>query len=562
MQISGLGSPQDNRLLGLLPEDAYQRLLPHLEPCKLKPGQVLCEAGKKQHFAYFPTTSIIALIYFTANGDSSTVTMAGNDGMLGLDIVLGGESSPGRAVVQNPGMSWRVPAQAMREEFLNNKTVLQQWLLYGQTMMSQLAQLVVCNRHHRLEQQFCRWLLSSQDRLPSGRIDITQEMTASILGVRRQGISEVAARLEADGIISRARGQIELIDRPQLERRVCECYMLVNQEQTRLFSRLLAPAPRSQAADAASQPTPVPQEVTLLQQVVSTSDLGWSVTTCKNRVFSTLADARLCQMLGFEPGTMPQSDKELESLVHPKDIAERQAAIRAHLHGETPWFELEYRLQHQDGKWIWVHCRGKVTQRDPQGQAMQMVTTYMDITTHMETELTYKAMARTDYLTGVASRMYFFESADRDFARSVRYKTPLSLLALDLDSFKNINDKFGHANGDQVLKSFVQTVRTFLRGTDVFGRTGGEEFCLLLPATDLDGAVSLASRILAAVRLDKVTLGSESVNYTVSIGISERSAHHANFEALMVAADHQLYRAKTRGRDRMKYTPEGEQQRA
>jgi diguanylate cyclase (GGDEF)-like protein len=180
-----------------------------------------------------------------------------------------------------------------------------------------------------------------------------------------------------------------------------------------------------------------------------------------------------------------------------------------------------------------------------------MLYTYVDISAHVEAEMTFRALARTDFLTGIASRMYFFESAEREFARSVRHKTPLTLLALDLDHFKNINDQHGHSHGDRVLQSFVETVGTYLRSTDVFGRTGGEEFCILLPDTDLAGAHTLAKRIVKGVRQYPAMVGKQALHYTVSVGVSERGPQHANFEALMVHADQQLYRAKALGRDRV-----------
>lgn len=547
-----MGSPKGNRLLELLPDDAYQQLLPHLEPCLLKLGQVLHEEGKQQDYAYFPTTAIVALIYFTKNGDSNTVAMAGHDGLVGVALVLGGGSAPGQALVQTAGRAWRIRSDLLRKIMLSNASVMQQWLLYTQALMSQLAQLVVCHRHHLLEQQFCRWLLSCLDRLPSNRIEITQEMTASMLGVRRQGISEATARLEAEGVIARARGQLEIIDRMQLEHRVCECYLLVKQEQERLFSRFITAAsshgqpPGASTRRALRQPDPE-----LLQEVLSIGNMGWSSGPPRAHPAQTYMDTNLCRLLGLPTEENASPPPPLTSLVHPQDLEPRQQALTLHWNGETPLYTSKFRMRHAQGHWIWIQENGKVTARNSDGHPLQMLCSYLDISAHVQAEQSFKAMARTDFLTGIASRMYFFESSEREFARSVRHSTPMALLALDLDHFKDINDLYGHSHGDRVLQSFVETVSTYLRSTDVFGRTGGEEFCVLLPDTDLQGAQILAKRIVKGVRQYPAMVGKQAVHYTVSVGVCERTVQHPHFEALMISADQQLYRAKALGRDRV-----------
>ena len=207
-------------------------------------------------------------------------------------------------------------------------------------------------------------------------------------------------------------------------------------------------------------------------------------------------------------------------------------------------------MRHKLGHWIWIASRGKLVQDSLGGPPQRIVGTKMDITARKTAELALLTMTRTDYLTGAATRRHFFDTAERECARSVRHGLPLSLLALDLDHFKGINDEFGHAVGDVVLKSFVDTVGSFLRSTDVCGRIGGEEFCILLPQTDLDGAAALASRILAGVRGAPARLPNQALHYTASLGVSSLSGQNATFDSLLRAADKALYRAKSMGRDR------------
>jgi diguanylate cyclase (GGDEF)-like protein len=206
---------------------------------------------------------------------------------------------------------------------------------------------------------------------------------------------------------------------------------------------------------------------------------------------------------------------------------------------------------HKDGHWIWIESRGKVVQRDPDGTPLRMVGTKMDISTRKQTELAIQRLVCTDFLTGAATRREFFEVAEREFARAARYELPLSLLAMDLDHFKSINDRFGHAGGDVVLKSFVETVKSFLREFDTFGRTGGEEFCVLLPQTELAGASALARRILKGVRASAVPMPDQPLKYSVSIGVADLKPQTPSLEAFMYAADRALYSAKAEGRARV-----------
>jgi CRP-like cAMP-binding protein len=232
-----LSSPRENRLLAALPEAAYERLLPSLEQVAMPLGEVLATAGSELPYLYFPTTCIVSLVYVMANGASAEIAVTGFEGVVGIALFLGGHTSPSQAVVQSEGRAYRIRASAIREEFERGGPMQHLLLLYTQALTSQMAQTAVCNRHHTLDQQLCRWLLLSLDRLHSDELSMTQELIANMLGVRRQGVVEAAGRLQNAGLIDYRRGRIQVIDRPGLEARVCECYSVVKREYDRLLPR-------------------------------------------------------------------------------------------------------------------------------------------------------------------------------------------------------------------------------------------------------------------------------------------------------------------------------------
>lgn len=230
-------SPYPNRanaLLAALPESDWLRVAPHLEPVELKLGQVLHESGGKLGHVFFPTSAIVSLLHVLANGASAEIAVVGNEGIVGLAVFMGGESTLSRAVVQGAGQAWRLPAAVVKEEILR-APVLRLLLRYSQALITQMAQTAVCNRHHSLDQQLCRWMLLSLDRLPTSEIVMTQELIANMLGVRREGVTGSAAKLQRLGLIRYARGRITVLDRPALEQRTCECYAVVKREYDRLL---------------------------------------------------------------------------------------------------------------------------------------------------------------------------------------------------------------------------------------------------------------------------------------------------------------------------------------
>lgn len=551
MTVSQAGSPKENHLLARLSPTAFEQLLPKLEWVRLTSGDVLHESGKRQEFAYFPATCIVALIHVTENGDSTLVAMAGREGVVGVVQVLGDGSMPIRSLVQTTGTAWRIKTQDFKKAFITESSLMEQCLTYTQLLMTHMAQLALCNRYHLLEQQLCRWLLFSLDRLNATDIHCTQELISSLLGVRRQGVAEAAAKLETEGVIDRRRGQITVLDRTLLEERSCECYRSVRREQDRLFSRLLpGSAVLVERRATESGDSNLLQRSQRLEMALQGSDLAWwDLYLVMGRSLVHYSH-HWYHMLGFQNDEPELTTIVWDDRIHPDDMPARESAMQAYLTGTAPMFESEHRVRHKNGSWVWFSVRGKVAHRGSAGQPLRLLGTAMDISTRKQSEHALKDLANTDFLTGTASRRHFFEIGEKEFERAKRYQTPLSLLALDLDHFKHINDQLGHAGGDQVLKSAVSTISQFLRQPDIFGRTGGEEFCILLPETPLTGATSLAQRILDAIRHTPATLESGVAPFSLSIGIAEQTEANLNFEALMRSADKALYRAKSLGRDR------------
>ena len=237
-KFSGPPKKQENHLLAALPKPERERLFPHMEPVKMPLGQALYESGDRLEHVYFPTTAIVSLLYIMEDGASAEIAVVGNEGIVGVALFMGGETMPNRAVVQSAGYAYRLPGKLLEMEFRKGGALQHLLLRYTLAMLTQMAQTAVCNRHHSVDQQLCRWLLLSLDRLPANVLSMTQELIANMLGVRREGVTEAAGKLQAAGLISYSRGRITVLDRPGLEARVCECYDVVRKE----FERLLPDA--------------------------------------------------------------------------------------------------------------------------------------------------------------------------------------------------------------------------------------------------------------------------------------------------------------------------------
>jgi len=229
--------PEQNQILRALPAEERLRLFPHLQLVALPPGRVIYESGARLRHIYFPTDSIVSLLYVLANGASAEIAVVGNEGAVGVSLFMGGETTPSRAVVQSAGSAYRLTRTRLKLEFERHGELLHVLLRYTQSLITQMAQTAVCNRHHALDQQLCRWLLLTLDRHDSNELRMTQELISNMLGVRREGVTEAAGRLQKLGVIRYSRGRITVLDRARLEKLSCECYAVVKQESDRLLGR-------------------------------------------------------------------------------------------------------------------------------------------------------------------------------------------------------------------------------------------------------------------------------------------------------------------------------------
>jgi CRP-like cAMP-binding protein len=233
--MPGTPDPQQNHILDALPPPERERLFPHLRLVTLPLGRVLYESGDTLRHIYFPTDSIVSLLYVLQNGQSAEIAVVGNDGAIGVALFMGGETTTNRAIVQSAGSAYRLTGTRLKEEFQRHGETLHILLRYTQSLLTQMAQTAVCNRHHTVDQQLCRWLLLSLDRLPSFELVMTQELIANMLGVRREGVTTAAGKLQKLGVVTYQRGHIKVLDRPRLERLSCECYSVVKRETDRLM---------------------------------------------------------------------------------------------------------------------------------------------------------------------------------------------------------------------------------------------------------------------------------------------------------------------------------------
>jgi len=232
--VSARSEPQQNRLLASLPLEERERIFPQLVPVPMPLGKVLYESGGTMEWVYFPTDCIVSLVYTFADGSSAEIAVVGNEGFVGVSILMGGDSTPSRALVQSAGQAFRISGQRLKQEFDQRGQLQLLTLRYMQALITQMAQTAVCNRHHSVDQQLCRWLLLSFDRLSGNDLDMTQELIANMLGVRREGVTAAAGKLQEHGVIHYRRGRITIVDRTKLESLCCECYAVVKKESDRL----------------------------------------------------------------------------------------------------------------------------------------------------------------------------------------------------------------------------------------------------------------------------------------------------------------------------------------
>jgi CRP-like cAMP-binding protein len=239
--MTDMHDPRQNHLLAALSAPEAERVFPHLQLVPMPLGKVLYESGDTLRHVYFPTDCIVSLLYVMEDGASAEISVVGNEGLVGIALFMGGETTPSRAIVQSAGQAYRLVGQRLKDEFYRSGAMQLLLLRYTQALITQMAQTAVCNRHHSVDQQLCRWLLLSLDRLASNRLTMTQELIANMLGVRREGVTEAAGKLQKAGVISYSRGEITVLDRPRLEAMCCECYAVVKKESDRLLPRAAGP---------------------------------------------------------------------------------------------------------------------------------------------------------------------------------------------------------------------------------------------------------------------------------------------------------------------------------
>src|SRR6202167_5692842 len=280
-QINSI-DPSQNHLLAALTPAERERIVPHLQLVAMPFGRVLYESGARLSHVYFPTNCIVSLLYTLKDGGSAELSLVGNEGLIGVALFMGGETTPSRAIVQSAGYAYRLSSKRIKEEFHHNGD-LQLLLRYTQALITQMAQTAVCNRHHTIDQRLCRWLLLCLDRLPSNRLTMTQELIANTLGVRREGVTEAASRLQRLGIVLYSRGHITVLDRPKLEKLCCECYAVVKQESDRLMQKgqaaagIVLKAPTyTEAATKPSGPLPAAEANEEIAVLIDTLNKAWS----------------------------------------------------------------------------------------------------------------------------------------------------------------------------------------------------------------------------------------------------------------------------------------------
>jgi diguanylate cyclase (GGDEF)-like protein/PAS domain S-box-containing protein len=711
--------PKKNQLIAALSFHEFLRLRDDLELVQFGLGDVVYNAGDSLSWVYFPTNCIVSLVFSTKNGDSSELAMTGCDGLVGIPLVLGGDTTTHRAVVQSAGSAFRLKAEVMRWELDQSGELHQLSLRYTQALMTQMAQSVVCNRHHTVDQQLCRWLLLSLDRLDGVQLCMTQELIGNMLGVRREAVNEAAGKLQASGLITYARGSITVLDRPKLEARVCECYSIVKTEYDRLFAmddliRIKSrtrPNPTSLRKKAEARwlethTEPLQslwdakqlvqelevhkielemhnealsrayEEADVLREryadIYDFSPVGYFATdpkgsiidvnlagailigikrSFKNRyrfdafisseylpvfrkflagVFSNQA-ANVCEVqllkshheLGpfVQVQAVPdESGAECRMVV--MDISERHRAELLLEHSENrhrhfieklplsvaviqdgmlkylnpkgiqltgyhpvdcinkPVLQLvheedhhivtgihhpkhpdekvqsccEIRLIQKTGSCI--DCRLHVSAVEWEGKGA-VLALLEDITDYKKIETELRLIASTDSLTKLSSRGYFLQRMEEELSRLKRgIDQYVTVAMIDLDHFKLVNDSFGHAAGDAVLRHFARELREELRNVDIAGRIGGEEFAVLLPQSTQTEASIFAERFRKRMEASVVSIKGHEISITVSIGIASMCMHDDSADQSLIRADDAMYRAKDAGRNRIEESQE------
>lgn len=513
--MSAASPERRNGLLAALPDAEWRRWLPKLEPVELVPGQVLYEPGVAVSHVVFPSTAIVSLLYLLENGASAEVAVVGNDGLVGIALFMGGQSTPSRAQVVNAGSGHRMPAAALKAEFDHSVAVMRLMLRYTQALITQMSQTAVCNRHHSLDQQLCRLLLLRLDRLDGPDLAMTQEQIAQLLGVRREGVTEAASSLQRAGLLRYARGRIRVLDRTGLEHRTCECYTVVRREYTTAAGTTHAPAARS-----ARLKPPTFGNVghrtdsggRYVHDRVTMISLHPAPIAANRAHFALLAaDDAVLQAGGSEAPRAGADDHRLLAV---------EARRRAGDHLRIARLEADL-----------SHLRGRIAAAEAA------------LCTAERGLADARRLADRDALTGLPNRRAL-DTLTRGFRGETSAASMLAVLFVDLNGFKALNDDLGHAAGDDLLRIVAARLSGAMRRGDFVCRLGGDEFVCVLPALqDAFHATSIARKLQSCIAAP-CRVGQREVEVSASIGVALHVGQGADITQLSRRADDAMRVAK------------------
>jgi diguanylate cyclase (GGDEF)-like protein len=524
--------PQQNHLLRALPAEARERLFPHLEAVQMPSGYVLYKSGGIQDQVYFPTSSIISLMYLTANGATAEIAMVGKEGMVGVPLFMGGEVAPNSAIVQCPGWAYRLRGALLKREFSRAGAMQHLLLRYTQTLLTQMSQTAVCNRHHSVDQQLCRWLLMSLDRLPSNELAMTQELIANMLGVRREGVTEAAGKLQAKGLIRYRRGHITVLDRPKLERASCECYAAVRSEFERLLPAKLAVELQ---ADKHANSLPASEQSAAINRVIDQLKVS-------PRDFKLLEGSAAAMSLIH---VLDQSEQITETV---EECAEELATVNSGLKKELisrpsqPSVEIAL----EKSELVESKVEGAAEDLSHVNQALKVEVQERLVLEHELIDMKQQGQAARhgalhDPLTSLPNRGLFDDRLEQGLAQAKRHGRTLAVMSIDLGEVEGINDTHDDGLSDKMLKATASKLENMKRDDDTLTRHGEREFLYL--RTELKSetdATAIAQEIIKT--LDKHDGASGKAlaiksSSSPSIGIAVFPKDGETAEALVISAD-------------------------
>lgn len=589
--MTELTAPRDNHLLSALSEEAQQRIFPHLELVTLPLGKVIYESGDTLDSVYFPTNAIVSMLYVMQNGASAEISMVGNEGMMGVALFMGGLSTPSRAVIQSAGEAYRMPALLFKQEFDRHHELMDLMLRFTQALLTQMAQTAVCNRHHSIDQQLARWILLSIDRLSGNQLNMTQELIANMLGVRREGVSEAAGKLRSKGVIEYSRGHITVLDRLRLEALTCECYGVVKRETDRLlpysrFSQIpglsridgitasISSIELRQNAEAYLKRTKVNPSEGDAKKILHELQVHQIELEMQNEELQQSRRAemksarRYTELFEFAPisyfviestGIISQLNlrganllgTERASLVGKPFLnyvtAQSRAVFKkflATVFEEKGIQTCEVSVQ-VDQRELWLLVEANLGILD-----INCLTLLTDITERKQAEKKLERIAFYDSLTNLPNRVLLADRLRQAIVQSQRRNRLLAVVYMDLDGFKAVNDAHDHDAGDKLLVALSLRMKEALREGDTLARIGGDEFiAIMVDLENIEDSEIVLERLLNAAA-SPITLGDIVVQVSTSIGVTLYPHDDADAEQLIRHADHAMYVAKQAGKNR------------